>query len=531
MQIKSFVNAIHQSLNAKDRRLHSLILSILVASIVGLALYPMMNRSLWVDEAMLFRNYPIENIEAIFSPLRYYDQAATPLYSLFASLIASLDIAIGRYISTIFIISSVVWLLILNQSSLIILSIALLSVFAFFNPLLMYSEFKHYGFEVIGVAISIRWFLFKKNTNELNAKDLFYLTSSLIFGISTLITSAVAICVFLLTKYFNEKRLKRNDFIYFVCFLCVAIAYYLLIKRVTVFQIENYVDAYNNKGIFGNLKALLGGGYGVVGKGGLAVLFIATVLLIIAPKDFRIQRLLLLSVVTALAFMTASALGLYPATNARHMNWSAGFYVAIVFYGLKGNVYSKGFSKLLTISLIALLVVVTTLNFLKVYRNGAENTENNLAISFIRSIPPSSVGLWIGGQPVIEYYKKIYPDLSKHSYVGLINVESEMVDIKNQSPILDDYSFSELKRAKGAWGKMVMFRIINDYSIPARALLKELSHRKAFYILASHYDIQAKTGYSKMRVIALHEEMKKENCSFIVVKQLANVSVYRVTCV
>jgi hypothetical protein len=176
VQINSFVNAIPQSLIDRDRCLHSLILSILVAIIVGLALYPMMNRSLWVDEAMLFRNYPIENIGAIFSPLRYYDQAATPLYSLFASLIAPLDISTGRYTSTIFIISSVVWLLIFGRSSPITISIAFLGVFAFFNPLLMYSEFKHYGFEVIGVSISIRWFLFKNNTDKLNAKDLFFLT-------------------------------------------------------------------------------------------------------------------------------------------------------------------------------------------------------------------------------------------------------------------------------------------------------------------------------------------------------------------
>jgi len=531
VQINSFVNAIHQSLIARDRGLHSLILSILVAIIVGLALYPMMNRSLWVDEAMLFRNYPIENIGAIFSPLRYYDQAATPLYSLFASLIAPLDISTGRYTSTIFIISSVVWLLIFGRSSPITISIAFLGVFAFFNPLLMYSEFKHYGFEVIGVSISIRWFLFKNNTDKLNAKDLFFLTSSLIFGISTLITSAVAICVFLLTRYFNERKLNRNDYIYFFCFLCVAIAYYLLIKRVTVFQIENYVDAYNNKGIFGNLKALLGAGLGVVGKGGLAVLFIATVLLLTAPKDVQIQRLLLLSVATALAFMAASALGLYPATNARHMNWSAGFYVAFVFYGLKGNINYKGFSKPLTIFLITLLFVAAALNIFKIYRNGTENTENNLAISFIRSLPPSNVGLWIGGQPVIEYYKKIYPDLSKHSYFGLVNVESEKIDTKNQIPQFNDYAFSEMKNNKGAWGKMVIFRIMNDFSIPARSLLKELSQSKDFYILASHYDIQAENGYSKMRVIALHEEMKKENCSFIVVKQLINVSIYRVTCV
>ena len=532
MQKNSVVSNIYLSMKKRNSDLHGLFYLILVSSLVSLAFYPLMSRSLWVDEAMLFRNYPIENFSEIFLPLRYYDQAATPLYSLFASLIATLDISTGRYASTLFIVSAIVWLLTYRQSSAVTLFVAILGAFAFYSPLIMYSEFKHYGFEVIGVLISIRWFLFKKNTDALNSKDVLILFSSLTFGISTLITSTVTICIFLFKKYLSLKKIISKDFIYLFFFIGIAITYYLLIKKVTVFQIENYVDAYSNKGFIGNLKALLAAGFGVVGKQGIVLVSLATALLFTALKDIQVQRLLLLSVVTAFAFFVASALGLYPATNARHMNWSAGFYVALIFYGIKSNLdHKRRLPKLIAITLCILLTLIISRSIYNVHNNNVENTENNIAISFIRDLPPSIVGLWIGGQPVIEYYQKIYPDLSKHSYFGLINVESDRIDLKNQKSSFDDYDYSEFKDKKGAWGRMVMFRIMNDYSVPARSLLNQLPRGKDFYIFASHYDVQAKDGYSVMRVIALHEELKNKNCSFSVIKQLRNLSIYQVACV
>ncbi len=70
---------------------NSLVQKIVASLFILILCLPLLGRSLWVDEAMLFSNNPLPHIIDIFRPLPYYDQAATPFYSVLMSVIGNYD--------------------------------------------------------------------------------------------------------------------------------------------------------------------------------------------------------------------------------------------------------------------------------------------------------------------------------------------------------------------------------------------------------------------------------------------------------
>lgn len=77
---------------------------------------------------------------------------------------------------------------------------------------------------------------------------------------------------------------------------------------------------------------------------------------------------------------------------------------------------------------------------------------------------------------------------------------------------------------------MVMFRIIQDYTLPAKVLIEEAPRDQAFYIFASHYNINASGGYEKSRVVALHQALENAQCDYDLFKSFKNISIYKAYC-
>ncbi len=77
---------------------------------------------------------------------------------------------------------------------------------------------------------------------------------------------------------------------------------------------------------------------------------------------------------------------------------------------------------------------------------------------------------------------------------------------------------------------MVMFRIFQDYTLPAKVFIDQAPRGEAFYIFASHYNINADGGYSKQRVVALHQALEKAQCNYEPFKNFKNVTFYKAYC-
>jgi hypothetical protein len=216
----------------------------------------------------------------------------------------------------------------------------------------------------------------------------------------------------------------------------------------------------------------------------------------------------LFSLVVGSAFLFFSAIGLYPVTNSRHVTWSAAFFWSIVFFGIYFGFSGNLISKTISLGLLIFLVFLSSKNIYRFWHSNHEITENNQAISFIRNLPPSNIGLWIGGQPVVHYYSRLYPDLEKHRFFGKINSLSARIDIPDNVSKINEIEYHGLKNQPGGWGSMVMFRIFQDYALPAKVFIDEAPRSEAFYILASHYNINAIQNQELSRCI---KRLKKRN--------------------
>ncbi len=349
-------------------------------------------------------------------------------------------------------------------------------------------------------------------------------------GISTIVTSAAALGLFITHKFSNRRKLTLREFVYVLFFAFILIFYYFLIKNITHFQIHNYVDAYADKGTLSNVKSFL---YSVLSNastlGSIAVA-IGFILLLINFKDNYAKRIVCYSSAITLVFIFLSAVGLYPASSSKHVTWSAGFFWIIILYGtylgLRGNVASRA----LSIALLLMLIALSALNIYRFTHDSFEVTENNQAVSFIENLPPSSIGLWIGGQPVVQYYTRLNPGLEKHRFFGQVNPISAEVELPKHTSQIKREEIHKSMTQPGGWGIMVIFRILNDYSLPATALVQAAPRGEDFYIFATHYDIDASEGYSKARVEALHQALTNAQCNFESLQRFKGAVVYKVYC-
>lgn len=516
---------------------NSLVQKIVASLFILILCLPLLGRSLWVDEAMLFSNYPLPHIIDIFRPLPYYDQAATPFYSVLMSVIGNCEPQIIRGVSLFIICLTCLCVLLKNEDNWILSFLAALTMTIFLSPLVMFSELKHYGFEVIGSLISIMWFLRKEDTENLTIKDILVLLLASFCGISTIVISSIAFLLFLLKKYIASRNFLRAELLLVLMFFIVILAYYFLIKEITAPQISNYSDAYSNNGIVSNVKSLLISVAFTAGTYGLLVIALSLAILIhlgLLKNNNSIvaKKIIVISCAVGFVFLILAAIGLYPAKNSRHVTWSAAFFWVLIFFSFSLLSNENHKERLLKYMLLSTVLLFSAKNAVAIWRGNFENTENNQAIAYLKEKSAAQIGVWIGGQPIIDYYSKIYPELNKHKYFGLVSTSSSVT--KFNEVALDKVNFHDLEARRmeaGGWGpRLVIYRILKDYSWPARSLISEAPKDTSFFIFATHYDFYAKEGFGKSRVDGLHLAMQEAGCEYNIDKEFKNAYIYKVFC-
>lgn len=514
----------------RDPRLIAIGGALAVAACVVALCAPILQRSPWADEAMLFSNYPLASVWQAVQPLPYYDQAATPAYSAAVSLVAQHDVAIVRAVSLGAISLAIAAALIVPNATWLAALVALLCLAAFLEPLVLYSEFKHYGLEAAGVALTTLWFEYKDSRAPFRRRDVLLLVFGMSLGISTLITTGVALGVFFAVKYWQRQTVKAGELGLGLVVIAAAVAYYLLIRHITQVQMANYTDAYSHAVGLDNVVALIAAVQGVVGRQGLALTGLALIAIVLTGSDVRSRRLLLIAGVTAAAFLAVSFVGLYPATNSRHLNWTAAVFVALLFAGIHRGVSARGAARIAGAVLAVAVLGAGVRTGLHLWTDSFEVTQNREAMAYLEAQPPTAVGLWVAGQPVVDYYARLLPDLRKHAFFGAVNRESAVVPPLELHRTLSGAQFAAVKDQPGAWGRTLMLRVAMDFSVPAAALIAAAPRGVPFLVLASHYDLQARGGYPQARVDGLKTALSAAHCDYRIVEGLRRVAIYRVIC-
>lgn len=518
----------------RDGRPQSLAIAVggaLIAAVCVVAVNaPVLGRSVWADEAMLFSNYPLASIGHALRPLPFYDQAATPAYSIAVSWLADASIPVARGASLGMIAFLIALTTTIANRTWLAALVSTLCLTAFLEPLIIFSELKHYGLEAAGVVLSTLWFEYKDSRTRFAFGDAALLVCAMLLGISTLITACVALGLFFAVRLALRVPVKAGELALGAAVLAASVGYYLLIRHITQFQIANYTDAYSH--VIGpvNVSVMVDAVMGVVGRQGLALSGLAIVAMAMTRNDPRSQRLLLIVAVTAVAFLFVSFLSLYPATNSRHMNWTAALFVAVLFAGMYRGLCLSGTARLAAVVVAVAVLGATARTSVHLWRDSFEVTANSQAISFLRAQAASAVGLWVAAQPVLDYYERLEPEIGKHSYFGRLNRTSAVTVAPSLARTMTAEQYNSIRDLPGAWGRTLMLRASMDYAAPAAALVAEAPRDAPFFVLASHYDLQARGGYPQARVAALEGAFAAASCDVDIVQRLRRVVVYRASC-
>lgn len=488
---------------------------------------PLLNRSAWIDEAMLYSNYPIAGFGDLFKPLTYYDQAAPPAYSLFASLVANMNTPAVRSISLIAILYSMSLALLFRKTSLATLFLAFFSIAVFTRPLVMYSEMKHYGLEAVGVIISLTWLVHKDAKEHLDWKDVFILSMGMFLGISTLITSVIAGTVYFMHRCFLYQT-RRREILYPLLFLSLCLSYYLLTKNLTSIQLWNYPSSYEDKGVLSNAKSLASAISQLLGKMGLLALVVALAVLISNTRNEISRKVVMFAAATAMVFFLLSAAGLYPATHDRHVTWVAGLTTAIVFYGLyiciDGSATQRRFVKISVFG----LALISANNAIAIWRDNFEIAENRQAILALSQLPKEKIGLWIGAQPILQYYKRIYPGINNHEYFGEINPHSAKVELPRDLAGVDFETFDANRDTPGAWA--LKHLNVKAFELDARSLISQAPRGQNFYIFAANCDLHDERRQPAWTANIINDALSAQGCTYKVVHEFKRAFIYLANC-
>lgn len=243
-------------------------------------------------------------------------------------------------------------------------------------------------------------------------------------------------------------------------------------------------------------------------------------------------------------FLGLSMAGLYPAEAARHVAWCAGMGWSLIVLGARGaevagsgatngraGTWWYGARRVLLVGMMGLSLV----NALSFFVNDGrfEQAGNDEAIAWLENLPPSDVGLWVGGQPVLDSYMPTHPALARHAWFGRVNERSadmHTVIAAVAGRPADELDFAALKDCPGAWGVMAVFKAAKDYRVPADLLVAEAPRGRDFLIFASHYDLVASDGFSRARVNGLHEALTARGCIYGVARKFERVVLYTARC-
>lgn len=411
-----------------------------------------LGRAPWIDEAMLFDNYPISGIFASIKPLPLYDQAATPLYSILYGWTAALPIEAIRGIHFATLLFSPIAILSWRSKSGLAVASALLATTAFPASVYYMLELKHYGLEAIGALGIMAWYMNRDLNKKFGLLDFILVSSLSLLGISTLPVAGVALGLFFARKLIATRKIIRSEALWASATLAILIIHYGIIKHITIFQLSNYPGPYEYIGFIDSIqqyaKAVAGlMPSGKIGGIGLAVLFLF--LMIEARKNPRIRNLLVISAVTAIGIALLAGINIYPIRSTRHVIWASSACWLILYESCMllltqerftkakapkltiksdiltsfGSTFTRFFATTAQASTLCLFAFSSFLN-ISAYANTSPPIDTQLAIEYLRKSPIQDVVLYGGAQAVKGFYSKRYTDLTSKRYYGEMQSES-----------------------------------------------------------------------------------------------------------
>lgn len=288
------------------------------------------NRSLWIDEAMILVAVYNTDYLRLFYPLEYYTQAQPVILNYILKLILQFTSNLILIRLTLFIINFSVFFLLLRKLKKLRnynYYWTILVVLIFFPTMMYYStELKHYFAEfLVTFSVIIMFFEFEKSRNY---KTYFFgLTILSAFGFSTLIPIGIFLVYGWLTMLFNEysfsfqgiyKLLKdRYGLLIISSLIFVVSAGHMVF--VTSYQLQN--PAYLNDSIIQSLLTLIYVSIGVFSLNGIALVISSVLFVLLRQKNDEILRLVLIFMSVVIVVSLGKITNVYPILSTRHLVW------------------------------------------------------------------------------------------------------------------------------------------------------------------------------------------------------------------
>ncbi len=505
------------------------IAAVLIAIIVAQAI----GRPPWIDETMAMRNYPLQDFRAFFEPLPFYSQAAPPLFNLLMTAMVSWPPeAIRISLLTLIGLGSLAVVAVNFRNSGAVLGAALALV-AMKHALHQITEIKYYGFEIFGTVLILVWLLGRRPQRRLGLRDLMILAAGVLSGISTLVIAVLALGYVGLARLSARQRIAFPEIVGSCLFLLFTVAYYIAIRHAVSIQLDTYFDIYQLNGASAALNFL------IVAASFGSPYFIPLALFAVALslRDWRnpVSRdLLLFSTIIFTVFSALAFVGLFPASAARHVTWVGGFGLVLVANAgriLMSNLPATRSATVQQVGIAAvfmLLALLPAVNLIRGWNREFPGTDNAAAVRELLNRPEYDVGLWIGGQPAIEYYRRFLPQLDRRRYFGLLNVTSAPLPTEMRSPAYLQRPFAEIAAdiqsrvdQPGAWGRAIIYRILLNFTAQMASLFDAAPRGQGFLLFASAVgDCRSATAPSSgpidvhlSRCMALWQALADRHCS------------------
>ena len=509
----------------------------LLAALIGL----LIQRPLWFDETMAMTNYPATSLRALVAPLPYYSQAAPALFNIICSAIVALPPAIGR---------GALFLLVAGGLSAVTYAtyrrwwaLAVVVVFCLGSFSLVYyaTAFKYYGVEILGTGVIIAWFLGKRDGRPLQARDAAVLILGMLCGISTLVIAVIALSLHLLPTFRARQTPSTSEWLVILAVLFVAALSYLAVRFATSIQLANFPDVYAHRGLSRAVK-YVGSIRRLLSDTTLPLVAVGIVAALLDRSRFSV-RLLMLAATAALVFGVLCVAGLYPATTDRHVAWADGFAIflfanAVAALTQPCDAEIRGWRRPLAIALILAVLLAGAPNLQRLARRDTGALEDNdKLVAWLLQQPPHTIAMWIGTQPMVQYYRRFHPVLDKHRYLGWRDPSSLPVPRAFVDPRFLAQPYAAIGQVveahrddQGSYNHDLVYRIRNDYRAPARTLIAQARQAGPFYVVASHLDYDATFTESLVIRDALLLALRENHCTSRMVLKVKGGFVLQVRC-
>lgn len=555
-QIGSMIAILNISLDRKKTTFSHLIICLFGSLAVVLIGSKALGRAPWIDEMMLYSNYPLESILTALAPLGLYDQAATPAYSILFGWTAGLPTPIIRAFHLLAISFSAIAILSHKEKSIKSVLLASIVITCLWQPLYYMMEAKHYGLEAIGTLGVIAWFTTGKLDERINPASALLLIICTLLGISTLPLSGLITGILLVLLALQGKRLAIRQVLSIIAIALFLALYYTTIKNITVFQLSNYPNAYSSLGFFGNSKRFLSlvGEIVPAGKAGkLAMVGCFSILVVLGRENIPQRRLVIAIIATLLTFTGLSGIGLYPVFSSRHVIWISGLTWMMIYEStmpfISGNspykrssaaslqssvlsevqiqaIVDRRIMQLTATAVVAFLLFQSLSNAIRVYRN-VQKDDAYRAIEYIRNNPNMNIGLFGAGQAIIDYYSKQYKDIRNRVLFGSINTNSALaLQEHTGKPGMIQID----RNMPGAWAQL--WQKNSDYNKVLIQTLKEAPIGKEFILLTywtgglGHPDIFKGHGLSAEQLSIV----SRNNCTILEHIDLNSAEIFKIKC-